>query len=143
MIGLFINTLPIRVWVSPGARLLSWLEELQMRQVELLQYEYTPLVEIKGWSDVPRELPLFESIVVFENFPKMNLVRSDDTRIWQRTNYPLTLVAELYPELHVRVAYDSRRFDVDSIVRLQRHLQAFLFRPHPPVLVSVPLFRQP
>jgi NRPS condensation-like uncharacterized protein len=50
MVGLFINTLPVRVQVPPKARLLPWLEQLQAQQVEREQYMYSPLVEIQGWS---------------------------------------------------------------------------------------------
>jgi len=39
----------------------------QAQQVELLEYEYSPLRW--GWSEVPRGVPLFESIMVFENYP--------------------------------------------------------------------------
>ena len=69
MVGLFINTLPVRVEVPSQASLLPWLQQLQERQVEREQYAYSPLVAIQGWSEVPRGVPLFESIVVFENYP--------------------------------------------------------------------------
>ena len=42
---------------------------LQTQQAEARQYEYSPLAQVQGWSDVPRGLPLFESIVAFENYP--------------------------------------------------------------------------
>jgi NRPS condensation-like uncharacterized protein len=47
MVGLFINTLPVRVHVFPGRSLVEWLRELQGQQVTLREYEYTPLFEIK------------------------------------------------------------------------------------------------
>src|SRR5205085_8855550 len=117
---------PMRVQVPADAVLQPWLEQLHVQLGELLEYEYTPLVEIQGWSDVPREQPLFESIVVFENYPVKTAARSGDLRIWQRTNYPLTIVAELYPELRIRVAYDTGRFDAATITLLLRHLQVVL-----------------
>ncbi|MEO1764739.1 MAG: condensation domain-containing protein, partial [Cyanobacteria bacterium J06629_18] len=49
MVGLFINTLPVRVQVDPQASLITWLQELQNQQVESLQYEYSPLLEIQNW----------------------------------------------------------------------------------------------
>jgi len=33
-------------------------------------------MEIQGWSEVPRGVPLFESIMVFENYPQMLPYRS-------------------------------------------------------------------
>ena len=52
MVGLFINTLPVRVRVSPDHSLVGWLTELQEQHVTLREYEYTPLFEIQKWSEV-------------------------------------------------------------------------------------------
>ena len=67
MMGVFINTLPVRVRVPSEAPVLSWLRELQTAQLSMRQYEYSPLVQIQGWSDVPRGVPLFDTILDFEN----------------------------------------------------------------------------
>src|SRR5947208_4500537 len=67
MVGLFINTLPLRVRVDPEAQLVPWLRQLRAQQVALRDYEHTPLVKVQGWSEVPRGMPLFESILVFAN----------------------------------------------------------------------------
>ena len=69
MIGLFINTLPLRAAIPTRTSLLSWLNDLQEQQAALQQYEYSSLTDIQGWSEVPRGVPLFESIFVFENLP--------------------------------------------------------------------------
>lgn len=67
MVGLFINTLPVRVRVSPRARLIPWLADLRTQHVSVRAHEHTPLLRIQEWSEVPRGMPLFHSIVVFEN----------------------------------------------------------------------------
>ncbi|MEC4813807.1 MAG: amino acid adenylation domain-containing protein, partial [Scytonema sp. PMC 1069.18] len=69
MVGLFINTLPIRVQVSENVELLPWLKSLQTQQVESEQYSYTALVDIHKWSEIPQGIPLFESLIVFDNYP--------------------------------------------------------------------------
>src|SRR5581483_3085972 len=69
MVGLFINTLPVRVQVCAEQRLIPWLQQLQEQQAEARQYEYSPLTQVQGWSEVPRGQPLFESLLVFENYP--------------------------------------------------------------------------
>ena len=100
MVGLFINTLPVRAQVSPKALLIPWLQERQNRQVEALQYEFSPLVHVQGWSDVPRGRPLFESLVVFENYPARTSLQEWSSNIQIRrahlvshTSYPVTVVA--------------------------------------------------
>ncbi|HZA24232.1 MAG TPA: condensation domain-containing protein, partial [Dehalococcoidia bacterium] len=134
MVGLFINTLPVRVTLPPEARLLPWLEQLQAQQVEREQYAYTPLVEIQGWSEVPRGVPLFDSLVVFENYPvsdvlaeQSNGVQTQEVKTVEWTNYPLTIVAALLgSELSLKVVYDSHPFEPTSIARLLEHLQIVL-----------------
>ncbi|MGH8615481.1 MAG: non-ribosomal peptide synthetase, partial [Gammaproteobacteria bacterium] len=134
MVGLFINTLPVRVELPRQARLLPWLEQLQAQQVEREQYAYTPLVEIQGWSEVPRGVPLFDRLVVFENYPvdsalsePRNGVALREIRAVERTNYPLTVgAAVLGAELGFKVTYDSSRFEAAMITRLLEHFQTLL-----------------
>jgi amino acid adenylation domain-containing protein/non-ribosomal peptide synthase protein (TIGR01720 family) len=133
MVGLLINTLPVRVRIREKAELPAWLKVLQAEQVELREYEYSPLVEVQGWSEVGRGQPLFESLLVFENYPldadaltenlSLNL---SDVRSFDRTNYPLTVVAIPAQGLSLQALYDRRRFADDSIERLLGHLQTLL-----------------
>ena len=102
MVGLFINTLPLRVQVDPDRRLIPWLQALQAKQAELGQYERSPLAEVQRWSELPAGQPLFESILVFENYPvEASLLRRsrdlqiEDVRSFEQTNYPLTVVGGL------------------------------------------------
>src|SRR5262245_21030197 len=69
MVGMLINTLPVRVRVDGGARVLDWLRELQARQADARQYDWTPLVELHGCSGVPRDVPLLDNIFIFANYP--------------------------------------------------------------------------
>ena len=135
MIGLFINTLPVRVRVTPEESLLSWLKRLQQQQVETRQYEFSPLVQIQQWSDVPRGLPLFESILAFENFPseapsakrKATLEKSDG-RVIERNNYAIALVVSPGSKLNLRITYDCSRFNAETISRTLDHLRSLLER---------------
>ncbi|HZA25088.1 MAG TPA: AMP-binding protein, partial [Dehalococcoidia bacterium] len=133
MVGLFINTLPVRVEVPPKASLLPWLERLQGQQVEREQYAYSPLVQIQGWSEVPRGVPLFESLVVFENYPvdasltgQSNGVEVREARTVEWTNYPLTVVAMPGSELSLKIMYDGDRFEAATIDRLGAHFRSLL-----------------
>ena len=73
MVGLFINSLPVRVRLSGDELLLPWLKNLQEEQVEAREYSHCVLVDIQGWSDVPRGLTLFDTLLVFENYPAESL----------------------------------------------------------------------
>ncbi|MDY7076204.1 MAG: amino acid adenylation domain-containing protein, partial [Chloroflexota bacterium] len=133
MMGLFINTLPVRVQVRPEASAVSWLKELLALQVEMRQYEYSSLTQIQGWSDVPQGVPLFESILVFENYPvdaslqgQKGSLEIENVRSIERTNYPLTVVSGPGHEMALNVAYDCRRFDAGAVKRMLGHLQTLL-----------------
>ncbi|MEC4885101.1 MAG: amino acid adenylation domain-containing protein, partial [Scytonema sp. PMC 1070.18] len=100
IVGLFINTLPLRVTLNPGSTVKSWLQELRDRTQAINQYSYSRLVDIQGWSDIPRGQPLFESIIVYENYPVEESLRknSGDLKVHsvqstEKTHYPVTLYA--------------------------------------------------
>jgi len=133
MIGNFINTLPMRVKVTPEEPLLPWLQQLQKQQIDSRQYEYSPLVEIQGWSEVPRGTPLFESIIVAENYLMTPALRKwrGNLKISQvhsilETHYPLTLLVGVYPQFLIDIAYDSHRFEADTIARMLGHVRTLL-----------------
>src|SRR5207302_4237158 len=69
MVGLFINSLPLRVQMKEGERLLEWLRGLQQQQSEIGQYTYSPLTQVKQWSETPAGQPLFDTLIIFENYP--------------------------------------------------------------------------
>ena len=70
MVGFFNNMLPIRAQVPLEASLSDWLKNLQSLMAEVREYEYSPLLEIKKWMGLPLLPPLFESYIVYENFPR-------------------------------------------------------------------------
>ncbi|MBD2095649.1 amino acid adenylation domain-containing protein [Trichocoleus sp. FACHB-591] len=132
-VGLLINTLPVCVQVSPQATLLPWLQQLQLQQVEMRQYEYTPLVQIQSWSQIPKGTPLFDSLLVFENYPiDTSLQQATDSvavqDIWtfEQTNYPLTVVIHPGTSWQIELTYDEQRFEPEAIARLLGHLRTLL-----------------
>jgi amino acid adenylation domain-containing protein/non-ribosomal peptide synthase protein (TIGR01720 family) len=133
MIGLFINTLPIRVNLDPEFELEPWLRRLREQQLMLREFEHTPLVKVQGWSEVPRGRPLFESILVYENQSlDAQLRATGDT--WRdrgfqylgQTNYPLTLIAYGDQKLRLQIEYSRRRFGDDVVARMLGHLRTLL-----------------
>ncbi len=126
MIGCLINTLPVRVRADLGTELVPWLQTLQKSLVELRQYEYTPLVDVLGWADVPRRLPLFESLVIFESFTTEASFEMSHAGFFQRTHYLLTLVVSADPVLTLRLGFEPSRLEVDQALRLLGQLENLL-----------------
>lgn len=132
MVGVLINTLPVRVRVSPEIQLLPWLKEVRSQWMVLRDYEHTPLVNIQGWSEVSGGT-LFHSILVFENYELNSALRSEggrwenlEVRLMEQPNYPLTFAAYGGTELLLQLHYDRQRFDDATIGRMLRHLQTLL-----------------
>lgn len=133
MVGLFINTVPVRVRVSSEELVLPWLQSLRASQVAVRQYEHTPLTKIQEWCEIPRGTSLFESLVVFENYQLDQALGSQGGkwkhrrfRLFEQTNYPLVLSAFGGKELLLKLEYDETRFDHSAIERMLGHLTTLL-----------------
>jgi amino acid adenylation domain-containing protein len=136
MVGLFINTLPLRIRILGGERVVDWLKALQQEAVEMRQYEYSPLVEIQGWSGIGNGEPLFESILVYENYPvdeslhqqatQNKSLKIKESRIKDYTNYPITISAGLSKILWLQLIYDIKKYDPASIKRIPEQLLLIL-----------------
>jgi amino acid adenylation domain-containing protein len=130
MVGMFVNTLPLRISTAPEQKLYEWLDKVQLQQVEIRQYDYSSLADIHRWSEIPRSTPLFETLVVFENYPvEAKIVREIEIRNIQateQTNYPLTLYAVGNSQLSLKLLYDSDRFSDESITLMLQQLQTLL-----------------
>ncbi len=132
MIGIFINTLPLRVRVDPGRTLVAWLRELQ-EDWGRVPSEHTSLVDVAGWSEVDRRKPLFTSIVVFGNYPVEEPVRSalgglspDKLRVDESNHFALSLVVDDGQPLVVQLMYDTSRFDPEAVSQIGQSLAAAL-----------------
>ncbi|MBF0398665.1 MAG: amino acid adenylation domain-containing protein, partial [Desulfobacterales bacterium] len=133
MLGLFINTLPLRVKINEKESLVPWLVSIQNNHQENNSYAYYGLSDIQSLSQIPKGIPLFESIVAFENYPVEDKIKSteisffiEDIQSIEYTNYPLTLAVIAGEKLNFKLSYDSKRFEEDAIFRLTKHLKAIL-----------------
>ncbi|RKH15659.1 non-ribosomal peptide synthetase, partial [Corallococcus sp. CA047B] len=135
MLGTFINTQVSRVRLPSDTSVLSWLKALQAEQFAARDYEYVSLVDVQGWSDVPRGQPLFESLVIFENLPRRGLASEMTARLpvdgfartHARTGYPLSFV--VLPDatdLELQLTYDEARFDAATVQRMLGHVATVL-----------------
>ncbi len=114
MVGLFINTIPIRIQVNPDLTVVEWLKIIQADIAESRQFEYSPLYEMQDFSDLPGGIPFFDTILVFENYPVDESVRKldislkiRDFKAIEQTNYPLTIVSSPGEILKIKISYDS------------------------------------
>ncbi|MGA5527095.1 amino acid adenylation domain-containing protein [Streptomyces pseudogriseolus] len=130
MVGMFINTLPVRVAHAPGDTLAGILTGLQNRQAALLDHHYYGLTEIQEAAGLPS---LFDTLVVFESYPvdRDAIGAAGDAagglaftglRPSTATNYPLTLMAATDPHLKLILQYARGVFDRDAAERIAARL---------------------
>ncbi|WP_329791965.1 amino acid adenylation domain-containing protein [Lentzea sp. DG1S-22] len=132
-VGLFINTLPVRVRRHPGDTLADVLTDLQRRQAALLDYHHV------GLSDIQRAMGvdvLFDTLVVFESFPVDRVGLQDantaagitvtGVRPSAGTHYPLTLLAVADPYVRLSVQHQRHLLDRDIVVALADRLGRIL-----------------
>ncbi|WP_063756241.1 non-ribosomal peptide synthetase [Streptomyces sp. NRRL S-920] len=132
MVGLFINTLPTRARIDGRRGLLDWLRELQDAQAEARRHDFVSLAQVQSWSDVPGGTALFDSIVVFENYPfdegalARHGLAMEQERDLEPTNYPLSVVVAPGDSLAVNLDYDPAAFDTGTVEALGGSLCALL-----------------
>nr|WP_260697089.1 non-ribosomal peptide synthetase [Streptomyces sp. 130] len=138
MVGLFINTLPVRLRHTQGDTLAEVLTALQERQAALLDHHHHALTEIHRHTGLSL---LFDTMIAFESFPvdQAGLSRANSdtemtitgTRPYAGTHYPLTVIAAADPLLRLTLhhqravlAEDTVRTLADRFARVLRQIAA-------------------
>ncbi|MEU9291691.1 condensation domain-containing protein, partial [Streptomyces sp. NPDC048275] len=159
MVGLFINTVPLRVTLRPAEPVGQLLERLHRAQLDLLPHQHLGLTDIQQASGLPE---LFDTMVVFENYPQdparltaststsassttapqdakthADTVRVVGQSTSDRSHYPLTLVALPGTTMRFRLDHRPDVFDEAAvgtlIERFVRVLEAVVGDPSRPV----------
>ncbi|MFE2753051.1 non-ribosomal peptide synthase/polyketide synthase [Actinosynnema sp. NPDC059335] len=140
MVGLFINTLPVRLRLDPAAPAVDVLRAVQHQQAELTAHQHVGLTEVHRLAGVAE---LFDTDFVFENYPVavdrdgLAGLRVEDARGRDAAHYPLTLVVLPGDDLRLRLAYRPDLFDHDTarsvLGRLLRVVEAVVADPDVPL----------
>jgi amino acid adenylation domain-containing protein/non-ribosomal peptide synthase protein (TIGR01720 family) len=144
-IGLFINTVPVRVAVKDDDAVISVFKDVRKLWLEMRPYEHTPLARVKAASHVPPSQPLFETLFVFENYRLDTVMRAlggewakRQVELHELTNFPITLAAYDGEELAFKIEFDRRRLEEVTVRRMLGHLRRMLedIAQNPTVSVS-------
>ncbi|MEM8604382.1 MAG: condensation domain-containing protein, partial [Cyanobacteria bacterium P01_H01_bin.121] len=127
MVGLFMNTLPMRVQIEVDQQVVTWLKNLQTERTQVTAYEYSSLLSIQSWSDVPAGQPLFECLLVFENYPvdlsdlRTALDRQQSSQdlaltqveLAEWTSLPLTVLVSVGEQLSITAKFNGESNQAD------------------------------
>ncbi|MFQ6330459.1 amino acid adenylation domain-containing protein, partial [Nocardia sp. CWNU-33] len=140
MVGLFINTLPVRVRVDDHSTIDEQLKRLQRDQADLLDHHYVGLTDIQGVAGPGAQ---FDTLVVFESYPvdreaiaaasSIDGMSVTDVSVESAAHYPLTLQVNADSTIEFTLEYLTSRFSADEVetlsARLIRVLEALLGDP--------------
>ncbi|MDQ1352181.1 MAG: hypothetical protein QG657_2487 [Acidobacteriota bacterium] len=127
MVGLFINTIPLRIQCFPGEKISELLRRINNALEEREAYENTPLVEISLGEE------RFDSIVVIENYPMNSRWNREKYQLMinsyavvESTHYDLTLGIELFDDIEINFNYREQAFEKEDIERLAGHFSRII-----------------
>ncbi|WBQ07898.1 non-ribosomal peptide synthetase [Kribbella sp. CA-293567] len=133
MIGLFINTVPVRIDCTPGATVAGLLATVQNSQASLLDHNHYGLGDIQRASGLST---LFDTLVVFESFPvdRAGLTEATSSagiavtgiRPYAATHYAATVLAAAEPHLRLSLQYQPDVLDESAAERLADRLTRVL-----------------
>ena len=130
MVGLLINTVPVRATITAATSTADLLGQLQSAHADTLEHQHLALPEIHR---VTGHQQLFDTLFVYENYPVDTAALTGahelaitDVISHESTHYPLTVQALPGHELGLRVEYDTEVFDAAGIETLIERLQRVL-----------------
>jgi len=133
MVGLFINTLPLRVQPGPDVKIIDVLHEIENHLREREQFENTPLVEIRNYSALPGSGTLFDTMVAIENYPLDSrlipggsLLSVQSYSISEITHYDLTVGIMPFNEIEIKFSFRQECYEKETIENLSRHFKGIL-----------------
>ncbi|MEU0088909.1 amino acid adenylation domain-containing protein, partial [Streptomyces sp. NPDC006274] len=129
MVGLFVNTLPVRVRLDPAETVAALLARVQDEQSQLLPHQHVGLSDVQRIAGIGE---LFDTITVLENYP-LDPARLSEPSLAvtgidgrDATHYPLSLAVMPGEGLHLRVNHRPDAFDSDAVRRIVRRFETVL-----------------
>lgn len=136
MIGLFINTVPLRICWSGDEPVQQLIKSVNEKLKCRVDYELTPLVDMNAYCGANTFEPLFNSIMVVENYPldksigQAGALRIEHYEMEESTHYGLTIGVQPKEsgELLLEFACDPRSFSRPMITRLAGHFKQIILQ---------------
>ncbi|WP_040833504.1 non-ribosomal peptide synthetase, partial [Nocardia brevicatena] len=144
MVGLFINTLPVRVRVDDRATTAELLTALQREQADLLEHHYLGLTDIQRAAGTGVQ---FDTLLVFESYPvdaeaiaatsSIDGMSVTGVGVNDNTHYPMAIMVAAETTIELAFKYLTSRFDADEVealaARMLRVLDRLAEDPQAPV----------
>jgi amino acid adenylation domain-containing protein len=125
MVGLFINTIPIRVNCDEHRSFTGMLEYIRDTYNQSILYDFVSLAKIQ--SQCSRKQNLINQLFIFENYPARDQSMGDTYRIkdaqsFEQTNYDFNLVIVPSDEIHIKLKYNGFLYEDKMVEAIQGHI---------------------
>ncbi|KAJ1928323.1 hypothetical protein IWQ60_002145, partial [Tieghemiomyces parasiticus] len=118
MVGMCINTLPLRVRVDRNHTITDFLRQVNADSGTLTAYEQCSLVDIKRWAKLDADGDLFNSLLVYDNYETTTSARTDQINYVPRSGQNFT-----------EYAYTANFYDQDDMLMLNLSYQTRYCNP--------------
>ena len=143
IIGLFINTIPLRTALDQTELFSTWLARHQQQSSMVEEYGYCSAGQIQTWSELPGATPLFQSLLVFQNYAQPRGDAQPDgageNALGQvgftltpvgaqgaRTTYPLTMLISPMDKVGLHLIHDRTQLLDEAAANILAHWQTML-----------------
>ena len=127
VMGLFINTLPLRTHLNPEEPILDVVKRIYNNIFKLEAYAYTPLSDVKTAAALPYEKSLFDTIVVVQNYPLDSMLVDCDEGLhmeicsmYDQTDFAIVVGITTYNGVTIDIRYDQKDFSQEKIRKLMK-----------------------
>ena len=135
MIGLFINTLPVRVKGNDNLSFIELARKVQNNFNEARDYEYTPLTSIQKVTESQTEL--INSLFVYENYPMSSILKElkeentlgfviEKIRSIEQTSYDFNIIINPNNDMPIEFKYNGGIYDKDCILVIEDSLKKII-----------------
>ncbi|MFC0781255.1 condensation domain-containing protein, partial [Flavobacterium sp. HJSW_4] len=129
MVGLFSNTIPVRLKYDKLVTVKDFLQKLHAEAIESTDFQYVSLAEVQSQSSVGMEL--INNLVIFENYAVADTLETDNKinieniNVFDELNYNFAItVKPSESSLGIEFRFDSNLFDIESIKKIKTHFEA-------------------
>ncbi|WP_052675795.1 non-ribosomal peptide synthetase [Paenibacillus sp. IHBB 10380] len=137
MVGLFVNTIPIRVHAEPTERFADLVQGMQHRALASEKYDYVSLADVQARSQVKQGL--LDHIMTFQNFPIDEELRNqsggeglelgfkiEGVEAFEQTNYDFNITVVPGKQLTFKMNYNAKAHDQEFIWRIGQHVERII-----------------
>ena len=135
MVGLFINTIPVRIQYDQNQEFIQKLKDVQNLAIDTIKHHYNPLPDIQNQSVLGRGL--LDHVMAFENYPVSKRIANDEEKrktdfsvknvqTFEQSNYDFSILVGPGKELLFHFNYNENIYSLDTVIRIKEHLHEIL-----------------